>query len=135
MIYSKSDNQKRYSPLLGYEKIKTEFSKIRSEKWKTDNPNNYRNVKGENNPMYGSKRFGELNPFFGKKHTEETKEKQRRAKLDSGYIFTEEHKQKLKDAQANRPVMICLWCGKETKSASVIKRFHNEKCKLNQSVV
>ena len=30
--------------------------------------------KGENNPMYGSKRFGELNPMYGKNQSEKTKE-------------------------------------------------------------
>lgn len=30
-------------------------------------------MKGENNPMFGSKRFGEQNPMFGKKQSEETK--------------------------------------------------------------
>jgi hypothetical protein len=31
----------------------------------------------ENNPFYNSKRYGELNPMYGKKHTEESKNKQR----------------------------------------------------------
>lgn len=42
-------------------------------------------VKGENNPMYGVRRFGELNPMYGKSHKEETKEKIRQKALGRGH--------------------------------------------------
>ncbi len=38
------------------------------------------NNKGTNNPMFGVNRKGNLNPMFGKRHSEESKEKMRKAK-------------------------------------------------------
>jgi len=38
-------------------------------------------VSGKNNPMFGVHRYGENAPNYGNKHSNETKEKQRRAKL------------------------------------------------------
>lgn len=36
-----------------------------------------KNRSGKNNPMFGVSRFGEKNPMFGKKHTAQSKEKNR----------------------------------------------------------
>jgi hypothetical protein len=68
-----------------YERIRIEVSKISSIRFR-----------GENNPMFGSKRFGELNPNFGNKLSEESKRKiSIKAK---GRIKSEEVREKLRIA-------------------------------------
>jgi hypothetical protein len=77
MFVCESSNQQRYKKFTSvtYQLAKQNRAKIQSDYWKikTNNPNNYRSNKGENNPMFGSCRTGETNPFFGKQHTHETK--------------------------------------------------------------
>ena len=51
-------------------------------------------VSGKNNPMYG--KYGGESSFYGRKHSDETKEKLRKAM--TGRVFTEEHKQKLSES-------------------------------------
>lgn len=53
-----------------YAKLREQFCKRMSE-----------NFSGSNNPMFGIKNIGEKNHFYGKRHTEETKEKIRIAKI------------------------------------------------------
>lgn len=50
--------------------------------------------------MYGTHRFGSENPFFGKRHSEETKEKIRKAKL--GKILPTRQKEKISKALKGR---------------------------------
>lgn len=63
---------------------------------------------GELNPMYGIHRCGEDSPMFGKKHSEETKQKQREVKLGKydeeknpfyGKHHTEESKEKIRESK------------------------------------
>lgn len=71
-----------------------------------------RRVSGENNPMYGSGKFGnkehpdtkgEKNGMYGKKHTEESKRKMSEAQKNREYKpFTETHKQNLSKALKGR---------------------------------
>ena len=63
-----------------YENLKQQYSinnkgKKHSEEAKKKMSKNHADVSGENNPMYGSSRYGEENPFFGRKHSEEAKKK------------------------------------------------------------
>jgi len=129
MINCKSENQQRITATSNqYNFSKIQISKHRSNNWKIDNPNNYRSAKGENNPMYGVHRYGNKNPFFGKQHSEESKKKQ--AESHKGFIFTEDHKEKLKEAWQNKPMIECPHCDMISNHKGNMLRYHMDKCKF-----
>jgi hypothetical protein len=117
-----------------------------------------RDISGENNPNYGKR--GEDSIWWGKSHTDGTKKKQSekqkgkvltedhkqnmrkpkseegrknmaQARLDSNYVATKEHKQKLSDAGKGVPKSKtpCDCCGMLC-AAHLINRFHNKNCKV-----
>jgi hypothetical protein len=128
MMHVTSNNQSRYFNSYGYEISKKKRAEMQRQKWILDNPNNYRDISGKNNPMYGSNRIGETNPFFGKKHSEETKLKISLA--NSNRNISDETREKLRDVWKNRQLLKCPYCLKESKSISNMKRYHFDKCLL-----
>ena len=147
-FYNRSKQTSTKFDTSGTSHLSNKERKKRSEKWKNDNPNNYRDSSGENNPMYGSARFGELNPFYGKSHSKKTKDKlsksmegkshpqtlETRAKIsktkrENPYIITNKTREKIKLGLANRPILICPHCNLQSKSNSNMNRYHFDKCK------
>ena len=129
MLICASPNQHRHKTTgKAYQVAKQIQAQIRSELWKTNNPNTNRSNAGVNNPMYGSCRTGKDNPFFGKKHSDETKAKI--GEKNSTKIWSTEEKEKLSDSWKNRPIIICPHCGKESIHAANMRRYHFDKCKL-----
>ena len=90
---------------------------IRDEEYRNKQSKSHKGkIVGENNPMYGSKRFGDKNPFFGRKHSPETiaKIRQKRAEqtiseetrkrmseTHKGRKHSEETKQKMRESKRN----------------------------------
>ena len=68
---------------------------------------------GEQNGMYGVRRFGEENPMYGKK-------------------MSEESKKRISESTKNQKKHTCPHCGLTT-TASNIKRWHNDNCKQKVS--
>lgn len=56
-------------PARGYQEARQSIREVRRAAWIADNPNARRDVRGSNNPMYGTSRTGASNPFFGRTHT------------------------------------------------------------------
>lgn len=97
-----------------------------------------------------SSNTGYKNPMFGKKHSDETKaklkaaakhkvkptpelvEKRRQTMLSKGYKHSVETRQKMQNAAKGREIGTCVFCG-VTCITSLLKRWHNENCKLNYS--
>lgn len=127
-IFSSGNQQRYFGTSRTYNTAKEIQSKIARQKWVDDNPNKYRDISGENNPMFGSCRTGKDNPFFGKTHTEETKQKIR--EKNSKKIWSEDEKQKLKDSWKNRELLKCPYCPMESIHASNMRRYHFDKCKF-----
>ena len=70
---------KTYEELFGFKRafeIKEKMSLNRRGK-NNPNYNNGKKIKGVNNPMYNSKRYGNKNPFYNKKHSNISKLKMR----------------------------------------------------------
>ena len=55
-----------------------------SEETKNKMSKNHRDVKGEKNYFYGKHFIGELHPFYGKHHTEDSKQKISKSKINKG---------------------------------------------------
>jgi hypothetical protein len=133
MHVCKSGNQLRVNGTsTNYETAKKAISQIMTYRWSSSNPdnvnpNNYTSRKGKNNGMFGVHRYGVDNPFHGRKHTSETKQKQSLAKAD--FVFTDEHKMRLKNQWKTRPIVTCVHCGMQSIHASNMRRYHFDNCK------
>lgn len=123
--------------------ITEEQRKIKSEKWKLDNPNNYRDSSGINNPMYGSYRTGSLNPFYHCTHSIEFREfisehnrhksiyKDNEGNIFSLYVFDPRViSGELLSINVGRKhrQSTCPHCNK-TGAIGSMKRYHFENCK------
>lgn len=95
---------------------------------------------------------GKNNPMYGKSHTDKTRElisknrsginygiprpdevKNKISNTLKGREFTDEHKEKLSQANKNRKVLTCPHCGKS--STHNMKRYHFDNCKtINDNV-
>jgi hypothetical protein len=111
--------------------------------------------KGENNSMYGVHRYRKDHPMFGRKHTDETKTKQRLIKLGKkGHPCSELNKIKVKERMSNTKwytngitakqfkigqqpegwilgtlKRICIHCALEGSGANMTK-YHFDNCKF-----
>jgi group I intron endonuclease len=79
------------------------------------------------------KRTGENNTFYGKKHSAESKEKMRLAKIgvtpiNKGVPWSKDIKKKMSESAKNRPVVECPHCHK-TCQINMAKRWHFDKCR------
>lgn len=62
------------------ESARINMSNAQKQRWDRDARNDAsKRYAGEGNPMYGVHMYGELNPMFGKTHSDEAKEKMRKA--------------------------------------------------------
>jgi 5-methylcytosine-specific restriction endonuclease McrA len=109
----------------------------------------YNIVREERNRIL-SKNVGNKNPMFGRKHTAETRarlkeaakhkpkpskelvEKRRNTLLSKNYTHSIETRKKMQLAAKNREVGTCKFCGVIC-ITSLLKRWHNENCKLSYS--
>ncbi len=74
--YDSTNHDKGYNIRLGGN------NSLLSEETKKKMSQNHRNVKGENNFFYGKHFIGEQHPMYGKHHSEETKEKISKSKIN-----------------------------------------------------
>ena len=95
---------------------------------------------GENNPMYNSQRFSEKNPFYGKTHNAVSKQKMSNSSKGKGGLKGDKNpakrknvRQKMSKSWENRKIIVCPHCELESKSMSMMTRWHFKNCKLNDS--
>lgn len=110
-----------------------------SDEWRENAAENMRNVRKNMTPEQEEKRrksvsdimsskTGNKNPMYGKPCSEENKKK-KSAKM-KGVKKTEEHCKNISLGWEKRKEVICPHCGKTSKNAGGMKRFHFENCKL-----
>lgn len=123
------------------------------------NPNFGKGLKGDKHPLFGKHHSdetkqkqsltkkgmydGDKNPFYNKHHSQETKDlisskhKERFEKFGNprkGIKMSDEVRLKFKNSWIGREVRVCPYCGKESKNASNMYRYHFENCKFKNKI-
>jgi Mn-dependent DtxR family transcriptional regulator len=107
MAFAKSENQNRYElSSEEYEKIKISLSDVRKEKYS-----------GEQNPMYGVRRYGPDNPNYGNYWSEEQKQRASQIKQNISQETREKMSRSMKDRM------------KDPKNQYMLGKHHTEESK------
>lgn len=88
---------------------------------------------GKNNGMFGKKHTKEVCDNLSRIHSGKRLSEEHKAKLKeshiSGYIHTDETKDKMKEIWKNRNTIMCPHCGMQSKSIGNLNRWHFDKCR------
>lgn len=133
-------------PFFGKKHSKETLEKISksllsNEEWRKNSSENMKNVRRNVTDEQEKHRIscvkealiGKPNCMRGKKHTKEACENMREAAL--GKPKSDKHKENISKGWEKRKTHVCPHCGKSSKNASTMFRFHFDNCKHLQKTV